>query len=58
MITKLLNYQQDLEDSFKLDCSPEDIESNKEASKLYKKLKKSRKYIDKIKRITDKYIIK
>ena len=54
MIAKLLNYQRDLEDSFALDCSPEDIKQSKEATKLHKQLKKSRKYIDKIKNITDK----
>ena len=58
MITKLLNFQQDLEDSFLLDCSLEDVKQNKEAYKLYKKLKKQRKYVDKIKRITEKHIIK
>ena len=31
MITKLLNYQQELEDSFRLDCSPEDVDIFKEA---------------------------
>ena len=58
MITKLLNYQQELEDSFRLDCSPEDVDIFKEAYVTYKKIRKSRKYIDKIKRITEKYIIK
>ena len=58
MLEKLLNFQQDLEDTFTLDCSPEDVKQDKEAYKLYKKLKKQRKYIDKIKRITDKHIIK
>ena len=54
MLEKLLNYQRDLEYSFTLDCSTEDIKQNKEATKLYKKLKKSRKYVDKIRKITDK----
>lgn len=58
MITKLLNHQQELEDSFRLDCSAEDVETNKEAYKLYKKLKKQRKYVDKIKRITERQILK
>ena len=58
MITKLLNYQQELEDTFRLDCSSEDLNIFKEAHMTYKKIRKSRKYIDQIKRITEKYIIK
>ena len=58
MITKLLNYQQELEDAFRLDCSPEDLDIFKEAYVTCKKIVKSRKYVDKIQRITEKHIIK
>lgn len=40
---KFLEYQQDLEDSFKLDCSNEDLKTDKEAKRCYKVLKKYRK---------------
>lgn len=55
MIAKLLTYQQDLEDSFKLDCSPEDVDIFKEAYVVYKRLRRQRKCVDKIKRLVDKY---
>lgn len=54
MITKLLNYQQELEDSFRLDCSPEDVDIFKEAYVAYKTLRRQRKRVEKIKRLTDK----
>lgn len=45
---KFLKYQQDLEDSFKLDCSKEDLKADKEAKRCYKVLRKysrnTRKY--------------
>ena len=58
LIKPITDYQQDLECAFKLDCSPEDIKQDKEAAKLYKKLKQQRKYVDKIKRITERQILK
>lgn len=59
VLTKsLANYQQDLEYAFKIDCSPEDIKQDKEAAKLNKKIIKSRKSIDRIKKITEKLVLK
>lgn len=43
-MTKFLNYQRDLEDAFKLDCSEEDLKTDKEAKKCYKQLKRYRKH--------------
>lgn len=54
MITKLLNYQQELEDTFILDCSSEDLDIFKEAYVTYKILRRQRKRVEKIKRLTDK----
>ena len=42
-MTKFLKYQQDLEDSFRLDCNEEDIKTDKEAKRCYKVLKRYRK---------------
>ena len=57
LLKPLVEHQRDVEDSFKLDCSFEDVKTDKEAYKLYKKLKKQRKYVDKIIKITNKHII-
>ena len=58
MLKPLVEYQKDLEDAFKLDCSPEDLDIFKEAYVCYKKIVKSRKCVDKIKRITERRILK
>ena len=42
-MVKFLKYQQDLEDAFKLDCTEEDIKTDKEAKRCCKVLKKYRK---------------
>ena len=49
-------YQQDLEDAFKLECSEEDVENNKEAKKLFKWLQKQRKYVNKIEKLQQKIV--
>lgn len=50
------NYQRECEDAFRLECSEEDIKSNKDAKKLYKRLKKQRRYIKKVERLINKII--
>lgn len=47
-INNLRKYQQELEDSFKLNVSKEDMRTNPDAKELAKKLKKQRKVIDKV----------
>lgn len=42
-MTKFLDYQQDLEDAFRLDCSEEDLKTDKEAKQCYKQIMKSHK---------------
>lgn len=42
-MTKFLNYQRDLEDAFKLDCSEEDLKTDKDARECYKQIKKYKK---------------
>lgn len=46
-MTTLLNYLKDLEDSFKLDCSSEDLKIDDEAKRCYKQLKKLRSHTKK-----------
>lgn len=40
---KILDYIEDLEYTFRLDCSDEDIKTNKEAKQTYKILQKIKK---------------
>ena len=54
IIEPLLSYQQELEDSFRLDCSPEDLDIFKEARVCYKKIRKSRKYVNKIRKLVER----
>lgn len=42
-MTKFLEYQKDLEDAFKLDCSEEDLKKDKDAKRCFKVIKKYRK---------------
>jgi hypothetical protein len=49
-------HQQDLEDAFRLDCSEEDIKSDKEAKKLFKQLKKQRKHTHKMEKLYQKIV--
>lgn len=42
-MTKFLEYQKDLEDAFKLDCSEEDLKTDKDAKRCFKVIKKYRK---------------
>ncbi len=47
MMDSFIEYQKDLEDAFKLDCSEEDIRTDKEAKRCFKMLKKSRRRAEK-----------
>ena len=47
-------HQKDLEDTFLLDCNPEDIKNDKEAKKAFKVIRKQGKFIKKIYKVFSK----
>ena len=51
---KILDYISDLEYAFRLDCSDEDIKTNKEAKQTYKVLRKIKKKAKDFKTFIDK----
>ena len=44
----MLVFQNEMEDAFRLDCTKEDIKSNKDAKKLYAYIRKSRRKVNRI----------
>lgn len=49
-------YQRDCEDAFWLDCSEEDIKKDKEVTKVFKQLKKQRRWAQMMERLYQKMI--
>ena len=54
MVRRLLKYQSDCVNAFKMECSVEDIKSNPEAKKLAKYINRQGKVIDNIIRLLKK----
>lgn len=54
MVNRLLNYQRDYVDAFKMECSEEDIKFNPDAKKLAKYINRQGKWIDRIIKIYKK----
>ena len=51
MVRKLLQYQSDCVEAFRMECSTEDIKTNPEAKKLARHINRQGKIIDKIIRL-------
>ena len=48
----ILAFQNEMEDAFRLDCNKEDIKSDKDAKKLFAYIRKSRRKVNRIDRLT------
>lgn len=55
---KIKQWQQECEDALRLDCSLEDIKIVPEARKLWKFLKKQRRYVNLVQRLEDWIIMR
>ena len=52
----IIAFQNEMEDSFKLDCNPEDLKEFPEAKKCAKEILKSRKKVNKMIKLTKKVL--
>lgn len=57
MSNKLLAYQSNCVDAFRMECSVEDIKTNSEAKKLAKYINRQGKIIDKVVRLLKKIVL-